>query len=475
MDIVFVASEMTPFSKTGGLADVAEALPRALARRGHRVRAVSPHYRHVPEAELLDERVHIRLFGMVHEVRLHRIDDEGVEFLLVDHPSFHRSGIYGDRSGPYGDNLFRYALLSRVALEIGLGWSKTPLFHVNDWHTALLPVFLDAKYRSQGLLQRAGVVLGLHNLGHQGSTEADEYWGLDISDAFFPLCEMDGRLNPLKAGIVASDALIAVSPSYARQIQQDHGFGLESVLQMRSEWLVGVLNGIDERWNPATDPHLDANYSVNDLAGKALCKSGLQRDMGLPERADVPMLGMISRLDHQKGVDLLQEITPWLMERDIQLMMLGSGSPEFEHFFREVERRWPSKARGWVGFNEPLAHRIEAASDIFLMPSRFEPCGLNQMYSMRYGTVPVVHATGGLADTVITVDPAHEHGNGWAFQPFTSAAFAKAIEYALHTYWDFKPAWQAIQRRGMTTDFSWDRSAALYEKVYERVLAKRAW
>ena len=474
MDIVFVASEMTPFSKTGGLADVAEALPRALAARGHSVWAISPRYRPIDGEVASDARFHVRLFGMVHEVRLYEVKEGGVSFVLVDHPSFHRAGIYGDAHGSYGDNLFRFALLTRTALELGLAVSERPVFHANDWHTALLPVFLDAKYRPRGLLKHAATVLGLHNLGHQGSADGAAFDGLDIDGRFWPTVEMSGRLNPLKAGIVSADALVAVSPSYAKQIQADHGFGLESVLRMRSDWLVGVLNGIDDRWDPATDPHLAENFDASDLAGKAACKRALQQEMGLPVRPDVPMLGLISRLDHQKGVDLVQEISPWLLERDVQLMMLGSGAPEFEHFFREVERRWPDRARGWVGFNEPLAHRIEAACDIFLMPSRFEPCGLNQMYSMRYGTVPIVHATGGLADTVTTVDPRHDRGNGWAFSPLTSAAFARSVTYALETYWNYPEAWRRIQERGMTTDFSWDRSAALYEEIYQRVLAKRA-
>jgi starch synthase len=285
---------------------------------------------------------------------------------------------------------------------------------------------------------------------------------------------MHGFLNPLKAGIVSANGLVAVSPTYSRQIQVDHGFGLEPVLRMRSERLVGVLNGIDEQWNPRSDVHLVAHFDADHLDGKASCKEELQRGLGLPVRPDVPVLGLISRLDPQKGIDLVEQVAPWLLAQDVQLVMLGSGASRYEAFFRQAEARWPDRARGWVGFDEPMAHRIEAGADMFLMPSRFEPCGLNQMYSMRYGTVPIVHATGGLADTVTTADPSHEHGTGWAFGDFTAEAFAKAISYALLTYRQFPKAWARIQRNGMTTDLSWDRSASLYESVYSRVLDWRS-
>ncbi len=474
MDVVFVASEMTPFSKTGGLADVAGALPGALAARGHRVIAISPRYQPIEGTTELPDRLTIQLGGVRHEVGVWERRKDGVRWLLVDHPTYHRGGLYGDAHGAYGDNLFRYALLTRAALELAVVLSDRVVFHANDWHTGLLPVMLDAIARPQGRHLRSGVVLGLHNLGHQGVEPASAFGMLEIDGRFWPTCEMHGHLNPLKAGIVSADALVAVSPSYSRQIQEDHGFGLESVLQLRSDRLVGILNGIGERWDPATDPHLAARYGVDDLSGKAICKAALQRRLGLPERPEVPLLGLISRLDPQKGIDLVEQIAPWLLSEDVQLVMLGSGAARFEAFFRHVEQRWPDRARGWVGFNEALAHQIEAGADVFLMPSRFEPCGLNQLYSLRYGTVPVVHATGGLADTVTTVDPAHDRGTGWAFSPLTSDAFARAVGYALQTYRAFPDAWRRIQRRGMTQEVGWDRSAALYEAVYERVLRARA-
>jgi starch synthase len=480
MDVVFVASEMAPFSKTGGLGDVAGALPRALAARGHRVLAISPGYAPIAGSTELPYRARFHLFGAIHEVGYRAVDADGVRWLLVDNPCFHRSGIYGDGEGPYRDNLFRYTLLTRAALAAaaalpvgGRPLGDRVLFHANDWHTSLLPVYLDALYRPSGRFTRAATVLGLHNLGHHGSAPGDRFAELDLGPRWLPVLDMHGRLDPLKAGIVTADALVAVSPTYAKQIQIDHGFGLEGLLRSRTARLVGILNGIDDSWDPRTDPHLPAHYDANDLRGKAACKAALQHELGLPVRPDVPLLGSVGRLDHQKGIDLLQEIAPWLLAHDVQLVMLGSGSPEHGAFVDSLHHRWPDRARGMVGFSEPLAHRIEAGADLFLMPSRFEPCGLNQMYSMRYGTVPIVHATGGLADTVITVDPSHDRGTGWAFPEMRADSFVKALEFALLTYDRYPDAWRVIQRRGMTTDFSWDRSAALYESVYESTLGFR--
>jgi starch synthase len=479
MDIVMVASETAPFSKTGGLGDVAGALPKALAARGHRVVSISPRYKPVAGAQELPVRARFWLMGQEHVAKFQVVDQDGVRYVLVDNPCFHRKGIYGDDRGAYADNLFRYALLSKAALEVArlVPVGGTPLgddvvFHANDWHTGLLPVFLDAHYRPQDRYARAATVLGLHNLGHQGTTARDAFDDLDLAPRWWPTLDMGGRLNPLKAGIVSADALVAVSPTYSRQIQLDHGFGLESVLRLRKDRLVGILNGIDEAWNPATDKHLAAPFDVDDLSGKATCKAALQRELGLPVR-DVPLFGVVTRLDHQKGVDLIEQITPWLMMRGAQLVMLGSGSPKHQEFLQSLKARFPTQARGKVGFDEGMAHRIEAGADVFLMPSRFEPCGLNQMYSMRYGTLPIVHATGGLADTVVHVDPRRTDGTGWSFREHTPEAFAQCVQWALTTYGEYRSAWRRIQRNGMTTDFSWDRSASLYERVYERALELR--
>lgn len=473
MDIVFVSAELSPYAKVGGLADVAAALPKALGARGHRVSVVVPNY---PTTGGPHERVNsvwVDLFGGHHEVTLLRGPaDDNVQIVFVDNPAFHRQGVYGDTHGGFGDNHFRYALLCIGALEWATDFAERVVFHVNDWHTALLPLYLRSWVQPRGLLRHSPVVLGLHNMQHQGQASPELFGALNLGSAWWPMTEFDGALNPLKAGIVSSDALVTVSPTYRNEILRDQGFGLEGVLRSRQDRLSGILNGVDtEEWNPARDPHLPARYSVDKMAGKAVCKAELQAELGLPVRPNVPMFGLVSRLAHQKGIDLVQQIAPWLLDQDVQLVMLGSGQPQLEAFFHEVERRWPQRARGWVGFSERMAHRIEAGADIFLMPSRFEPCGLNQMYSMLYGTVPVVHRTGGLADTVVTMDPSDDRGTGWAFSPLTADAFVQAIQFALDTYHRHPLSWRQLQRNGMKSDFSWAKAAEAYEAVYERVLA----
>ncbi len=474
MNIAIVAAEVAPWSKTGGLGDVCGALPKALAALGHRVMTIAPRYKEYPDAWDTSVRALVFLFGQHHQVAFFHTKVEGVHHVFVDHPCFHRGGIYGDASGAYGDNLFRFALLSRAAIEAaanvpldGVPMGEDLVFHVNDWHTGLLPLYLEAVYRPAGRFPGAGTVLGVHNAGHHGSVPAHEFAGLDISARWWPAADFDGRLNPLKAGATLARKIVAVSPNYAREITGPLGFGLEGVFASRGADLLGILNGVDDTWRPEADIHIAQHFSAEDLTGKAACKAALQLELGLPVRADVPILGVVARLDHQKGIDLVEAAAPWLLRHDVQLVLLGSGSAALESFFRHAEHTWPDKARGWVGFNEGLAHRIEAGSDLFLMPSRFEPCGLNQMYSLRYGTVPVVHATGGLADTVETFDPLANRGTGWAFKSFTVEAFVEALGWALYTWRNHPSAWKEIQLRGMTQDFSWERSALEYVKVYE--------
>jgi starch synthase len=452
---------------------VCGALPRALVQRGHQVVTVSPRYKAYEGAWDTGVRARLHLFGHTHEVAYFHLERDGVHHLFVDHPSYRRPGIYGDDNGVYGDNLFRFALLSRAALEAPLRvplagelWGEDVLFHANDWHTGLLPVFLEGIYRSAGRYPTAPAVLAIHNAGHHGAFDAHEFAGLDVSTRWWPACDMGGRLNCLKAGIVLAAKLVTVSPTYARQLCVDHGHGLEGLFAHRARDLWGILNGIGEEWNPATDRHLETPFSADDLAGKAAQKAALQRELGLPVRPDVPLFGLVSRLDHQKGIELVMGAAPWLLRQDVQLVVLGSGGAVYEDFVRRLAREFPQRARGVVGFSEPLAHRIEAGADVFLMPSRFEPCGLNQMYSMRYGTVPIVHATGGLADTVPTWDPGSGEGTGWAFREFSVDAFVQALGFALSTFRDHPDAWRRIQQNGMRRDFGWHRAAELYEALY---------
>lgn len=473
MQVVQVSAELAPWSKTGGLGDVCGALPRALVQRGHRVLAVAPRYKAYEGAWNTGVTARIHLFGHTHEVGYYHLASEGVDHLFVDHPSFRRSGIYGDDRGVYGDNLFRFALLCRAALEAPLRvpLGEAPLgedvvFHCNDWHTGLLPLFLESIYRPAGRFTRSPAVLAIHNAGHHGTFDAHEFAGLDVSTRWWPTCDMGGRLNCLKAGLVLAARLVTVSPTYARQLCIDHGHGLEGLFAHRAHDLWGILNGIGDEWNPATDRHLQHPFSADDLAGKAQQKALLQAELGLPVRPEVPLFGVVSRLDHQKGIELIMGAAPWLLRQDVQLVMLGSGGAAYEDFLRRLAREAPERARGIVGFSEPLAHRIEAGADVFLMPSRFEPCGLNQLYSMRYGTVPIVHATGGLADTVPTWDPQSGQGTGWAFREFSTEALVQAIGFALQTWWHHPDAWRRIQDNGMRRDSGWARAAELYEALY---------
>jgi starch synthase len=479
MNIAVVSAEVAPWSKTGGLGDVCGALPRALVPLGHRVVTISPRYKDYPDAWDTGVRAFAYLFGQLHEVRYFHCQTDGVHHLFVDHPSFHRPGLYGDSHGSYGDNLFRYALLARAALEavsrVPLGDEAKPLgedcvFHVNDWHASLLPLYLEALYRPAGRFVRAGTVLGVHNAGHHGTFAGHEFGGLDIPGRWWPAVDFGGNVNCLKTGVALARKLVAVSPNYAREICDNLGFGLEGMFRSRRADLVGILNGVDDAWDPATDKHIAKTYTADDMAGKAACKAALQKELGLPVRPEVPVFSLVARLDYQKGIDLVAEAAPWLLQHDVQLVMLGSGSAQLEQFFRDAERYWPEKARGWVGFNEGLAHRIEAGADVFLMPSRFEPCGLNQMYSMKYGTVPIVHAVGGLADTVETVNPQADTGTGWAFHHFSVDSLIEAMGWALLTYSRFPEAWRRIQLRGMRKDFSWAGAAEQYTRVYEATL-----
>lgn len=480
MNIVGVSAEIAPWSKAGGLGEVAGALPVALAARGHRVMTVSGRYKPYDDAWSTGVQSSFHLFGQMHTVTYHHAKVAGVDRVFVDHPAIQRGGVYGDNTGGYGDNQFRFALLCRAAIEAprllpldGSTYGEDVVFWANDWHGALVPVYLKALYRNVGLFLRAPVLLGLHNLAHQGTYAAESFDGLDLSGRWYPALDMSGVLNTLKGGLVTAERIVTVSPNYASEIRTtEGGWGLDGVLRARAEAISGVINGIDiAEWDPTQDKHLPAHFSATDLSGKGACKAALQRELGLPVRTDVPLLGFVGRLDYQKGVDLIKSVMPWLMSNNVQIVLLGSGSPQLETFLRESERVWPHAARGWVGFSTPMAHKVVAASDILLMPSRFEPCGLSQLHALRYGTVPVVHATGGLKDTVEHYNPFRHTGTGWTFGEATPEALAEATAYAVRTWKQFPEAWAGLQQRGMAVDVSWAKSAATYEALFEAAVA----
>ncbi|KAI9073258.1 hypothetical protein K1719_044780 [Acacia pycnantha] len=409
-NIVFVTSEASPYSKTGGLVE-------------------------------LDIRSKIHCFGGVHEVGFFHEYRKGVDWVFVDHPSYRRPGNpYGDNYGAFGDNQYRFTLLCHTACEAplvlplgGFTYGDKCLFLVNDWHASLVPVLLAAKYRPHGVYKDSRCILVIHNIAHQGVEPLITY-GLMLLT----------RVK-LKQGLFLGD---------------------------NNDVLYGITNGIDvAEWDPSSDEHIACHYSADDFSGKVQCKISLQKELGLPVRPDCPLIGFIGRLDYQKGIDQIRLAIPELMEDDVQFIMLGSGNPDYEDWMRATESTYRDKFRGWVGFNIPVSHIITAGCDILLMPSAFEPCGLNQLYAMRYGTIPVVHETGGLRDTVHNFNPYAEggkgDGTGWTFSPLTKASMLAALRCAMVTYREHKSSWVGLMRRGMTRDFTWDSAAAKYEQVFD--------
>jgi len=479
MKILFASSEVEPFSKTGGLADVSHALPAELASRGHSLMVVTPQYAAV-DASKLKKLGDIRLrFPYGEERAVLRGTDWSVRHRVVflDHPGFYRrKGIYQEGT-EYPDNHRRFAFLAIGALSAAQVLEFDPdIVHLNDWQTALAAVALARGYRGTSL-GRAKSVLTIHNLAYQGifpKVAMDELglpWELFTPEGV----EFYDRLNFLKAGIVFSDALTTVSKKYAREIQTPElGFGLDAILSLRSADLHGILNGVNYReWDPKSDPVIPQHFSATDLSGKERSKQELLRRFGLespPESARVPVFGMVSRLVAQKGVDLVVQALPWMLESDLYFVALGTGEPGYEQALRQLQKRWPAKVAVKVEFQRALSHLVEAGSDFFLMPSRYEPCGLNQMYSLRYGTVPIVRATGGLDDTVM--DVAAANGNGIKFGPYSASALAAALHRALELY--AHPArLDAVRRQGMKANHSWAASAEQYEALY-RSLTKSA-
>jgi starch synthase len=483
MRILFVASEAAPFARTGGLGDVAGALPKAFNRFGHDVRIIMPLYRAV-DARRHRLRIIADGLSIPTAVGSQAVDvlegnlSSGAPVYFVRHdPSFDRDGLYQTLSAEdYPDNAERFALFCRAALEVCRRVDFQPeVLHANDWQTAALPIYLKTTLRSDRFFQRTATVFTIHNLGFQGFFPPEALPGLMLPRELFTPAGLEfyGKGNLLKGGLLFADLLTTVSRRYSQEIQTvDQGFGLDGVLKERQSDLFGVLNGIDpEEWNPAGDPHIAAHYTVDDLSGKARCKADLQRRLKLPVRATVPLLAVITRLAWQKGLDLLRGILDTLMALNVQLVLLGSGEKDLEAAFREAAAKYPSRLAVRIGFDLPLSHQIEAGADLFLMPSRYEPCGLNQMYSLAYGTIPVVRATGGLDDTIVHFDPATGHGNGFKFEEPTATAFLQAIWQALALYRE-KALWPRLVTNAMTADFTWDRSAREYEQLYRRAVEK---
>jgi len=484
--IVFAASECVPFAQTGGLAKVIGELPPELVELGHSVTVYLPLYKSARALlpETLTYAVRSITIPFQYYNRFAGIVDgglrDGVQYYFVDCPElFDREGIYGpkDGAGDYGDNAERFGLYCRAILEATKQLGIPDIFHMHDWAAGMLPVLLRSTYYFDVALKSAGVVLTIHNAAYQGWFPPKTIEQMLLPwDMFTPdKLEHYDKLNFLKGGLVYSDYLTTVSPTYAKEIQtEEFGARLDSVLRRRSGDLRGILNGVDyAAWDPAHDGKLAAHYSAENLDGKAECRKDLLHAYGLgnvPETTAV--IGIVSRLATQKGFDFLMEIANQLDERDAVLVVLGTGEPYYEQFFRSWAARRPHQVSVQVRYDETLAHKVEAGSDIYLAPSRYEPCGLNQLYSLKYGTVPVVRATGGLEDTVEEWNGEARTGTGFKFYGYNPQDLLGAIDRALGAFRD-KDGWQALMRNGMAKDFSWKKPAAEYVEVYEEVLRRR--
>ncbi|HEV2708599.1 MAG TPA: glycogen synthase GlgA [Edaphobacter sp.] len=482
MHIVFAASECAPWAKTGGLADVVSALPRMLVKLGHKVSVFIPYYRQVakavPRAAVVLSSVTIPYPSYNRFVRI--LDGgvaEGVQMYFVDCPEFFdRESFYSTPSGDYPDNAERFGLLSRAVIEASKVLGIPDVFHVHDWQTAMLAVLLRSTYYFDPVLRYVPAVLTIHNAGYQGWFPPQTMETLLLPwDMFtFEKLEQNDKVNFLKGGIVYSDAVTTVSRTYAEEIKTaEFGNGLEGVLQQRSGDLFGILNGVDyEEWDPAIDPNIAAHYTADNLAGKQECRRDLLHAFGLKDVGDeTAVIGVVSRFATQKGFDFIVEIIDRLVQEDMVLLMLGNGEEYYERLLVEMAGRYPTKIRVQVKYDNVMAHKVEAGSDMFLMPSRYEPCGLNQIYSLKYGTVPVVRATGGLEDT-IDEQPAGG-GNGFKFWGYDSSALLDALQRALAIFHD-KEAWVKMMRRGMAQNFSWEKPAQEYVRIYERVIQNRS-
>jgi starch synthase len=477
MHIAFAASECVPFSKTGGLADVVGALPRALAALGHQVSVYVPRYR---QTKLNDPQTVVRSITIPFDDKYRFCSvvtagtsvPAGIRFYFVEYPQyFDREALYGSPAGDYPDNAERFAMFSRAVLEASKILGVPHVFHCHDWQSALVPVMLRTLYAEDPALRDAATVFTIHNMGYQGLFPPDILpllmlpWDL----LTIPKMEFFGQANFLKGALVFADFITTVSKKYSLEIQTtEYGFGLEGVLRNRAATVTGILNGVDyDEWDPSVDAKIAKRYSAKDLAGKAACKADLLRTFGLPEFPDLPVVGAISRLVWQKGFDIVANAWYDLLNRPLRMVVLGTGEPAVQDGLRALQDRDPSRFAVRFHYDETLAHRIIAGADVFLMPSRTEPCGLTQMYALRYGTVPVVRSAGGLVDTVEPWDSRTGRGTGFRFDTPDGTGLIWALDQALAAHHDRK-GWAKLMRNGMSRDFSWDRSAQGYVDLYRR-------
>ncbi len=473
--VLVVSSEVAPFAKTGGLADVVGSLPKALRRRGIDVRVVAPLYAGMDwdVLEKLDGSLQVPMWwGTARAaVRLGRLPASEVPSYFLEYLRyFDRPHLYGPPGDAYEDNLERFTFLSRGALELAKALNFLPdVIHANDWQTALVPVYVNTVEWARPL-HGAATVYTIHNLAYQGVADGGAMFITGLGQHHYHPGEFEhfGALNLTKAALHHANVLSTVSPTYAREIQTPaFGCGLDGILHARHADLFGILNGIDvEEWDPAADRHLAARFTADALEGKAACKAALQREAGLPVDGRIPLFAAIGRLTAQKGFDILAHAMERILSWDLQLVLLGTGDRDAEHYFGTLSARRPDRFKAWLGFDDGRAHRIEAGADFLVMPSRFEPCGLNQMYSLRYGTLPIVRGTGGLVDTVQNYREATAEGTGFVFADLTPDSLANTVGWALSTYFDRPRHVEAMRRRAMGQDFSWNAAAERYHRLY---------
>jgi starch synthase len=470
--VLMISSEAAPFAKTGGLADVVGSLPHYLRPQGDEVAVVIPRYASIDlkGARRVYDSLPVFLGPARYDTAIFQPPAEFPVYLVDCPPLFDlaRKGLYGEAGVDYPDNHIRFAVFARAALGVARHLFRPDILHCHDWQAGLVPAYLKTTFATDPTFAGVKTLFTIHNLGYQGLFPKTAIAEVALDPAVFRPDGMEffGRIAYIKGGIAYADALNTVSPTYAREIQTpEYGFALDGALRARSGVLSGIINGVDYReWSPDVDPLIPARYSPEDLSGKRDCKRRLLGEVGLPPEAiDRPLIGVVSRFTRQKGTDILADAADAILGMDTYLVALGSGEPEYEDFFEGIAERHPARAAVRLGFDNGLAHRIEAGSDLFLMPSRYEPCGLNQIYSLRYGTVPVVRATGGLDDTI-------DEGTGFKFREYSGQALLEAVRSAVEVFAD-RPGWEAMMRRGMQKDFSWRASAAQYSALYGKLLA----
>jgi starch synthase len=487
LKILIVSPEVVPFAKTGGLADVAGALPKALAQLGHEVKVILPKYKMVDENKFKLETVPLELKDMAINSTKQSIGlkkfvlNSLVEYLfLVNDYYYNRPELYRDieTNNDYKDNDERFIFFAKAVLEIfkKLNW-QPDIIHCNDWQSGLIPAYLKTLYGEDPFFQKTASIFTIHNIAYQGNFPAETFSKLGIdNNLFYPTSPFEfwGKLSFLKAGIFYTDVINTVSETYAQEIQNsnEYGCGMEGILKVRSDNLFGVVNGIDyEEWSPEKDKLLPFHFNQDDLSGKKRNKEELLRQSGFPIlRKDVPLIGIISRLADQKGFDLLAEISEELMSLDLKIVILGTGDKKYHELFARLQEKYPKKIKINLAFDNKLAHLIEAGADMFLMPSRYEPCGLNQLYSLKYGTVPIVRKTGGLADTIQDYNEKSKEGTGFVFENYNSSELLETIKRALKVY-KRKKEWENLQVQGMEKDYSWKNSAQRYVELYQKALA----